>query len=109
MAVLAVMFKTGAPNPLVETLWKNIPPEKEKTVTPANVSVNVKDLLPADFGYYTFSGSLTTPPCSEGVTWYVLKATNTFSSQQLASFAKLYPADNRPIQPTNHRAILVTR
>jgi carbonic anhydrase len=108
-AVVAVLFKKGAANQLLETLWKNIPPEKEKTVTPPDVSVNVKDLLPADFGYYTFSGSLTTPPCTEGVTWYVLKATATLSPQQLASFAKRYPADNRPIQPTYQREILETR
>jgi carbonic anhydrase len=74
LAVVAVLFKIGASDPLLETLWKNIPQEKEKTVTRSSVSINVKDLLPADFGYYTFSGSLTTPPCTEGVTWYVLKS-----------------------------------
>lgn len=109
LAVVAVLFKKGAPNPLLETLWKNIPEEKEKTVTLTDVSVNVKDLLPAALGYYTFSGSLTTPPCTEGVTWYVLKSTATLSPHQLASFAKLYPADNRPIQPTYQREILETR
>jgi carbonic anhydrase len=109
LAVVAVLFKKGAANPLLETLWKNIPPEKEKTVTPPDVSVNVKNLLPTDVGYYTFSGSLTTPPCTEGVTWYVLKATATLSPQQLATFAKLYPADNRPIQPTYQREIMETK
>ena len=109
LAVVAVLFKTGAANPLLETIWKNIPPEKEKTATPSGVSVNVGELLPADFGYYTFSGSLTTPPCTEGVTWYVLKTTATLSPQQLAAFAKLYPADNRPIQPIYQREILETR
>jgi len=69
----------------------------------------VKELLPADAGYYTFTGSLTTPPCTEGVTWYVLKTTSTLSRQQLAAFAKLYPADNRPIQPTYQREILETK
>jgi carbonic anhydrase len=73
------------------------------------MSVNVKDLLPADFGYYTFSGSLTTPPCTEGVTWYVLKTPSSLSPQQLVSFAKLYPANNRPIQPTYQREILETK
>jgi carbonic anhydrase len=108
LAVVAVLFKTGAANPLVETLWKNIPPEKIVT-PPDDVSVNVKDLLPEDFGYYTFSGSLTTPPCTEGVTWYVLKTTSSLSPQQLVSFAKLYPANNRPIQPTYQREILETK
>jgi carbonic anhydrase len=109
LAVVAVLFKNGAPNPLLETLWKYIPAEKEKTVTRSDVSINVKELLPATHGYYTFAGSLTTPPCTEGVTWYVLKEAATLSPEQLAAFAKLYPADNRPIQPTNQREILETK
>jgi carbonic anhydrase len=109
VAVVAVLFKKGPANPLLETLWKNVPAEKEKVASPADKSINVKDLLPSDVGYYTFSGSLTTPPCTEGVTWYVLKASATLSAQQVASFAKLYPADNRPIQPTYQREILETR
>ncbi|HEY1469666.1 MAG TPA: carbonic anhydrase family protein [Candidatus Acidoferrum sp.] len=109
LAVVAVLFKEGAANPLLETLWKNTPTEKEKAVDLSSVSVNVKDLLPADRGYYTFSGSLTTPPCTEGVTWYVLKTASTISPEQLATFAKLYPADNRPIQPTYQREILETK
>jgi carbonic anhydrase len=109
LAVVAVLFTSGAPNSLLETLWNNIPAEKDKTVALASVSINVKDLLPADLGYYTFSGSLTTPPCTEGVTWYVLKTTSSLSPQQLATFAKLYPADNRPIQPSYQREILETK
>jgi carbonic anhydrase len=109
LAVVAVLFEKGAANPLLETLWKNIPAEKGKAVAVSSMSVNVKDLLPADFGYYTFSGSLTTPPCTEGVTWYVLKTPSSLSPQQLVSFAKLYPANNRPIQPTYQREILETK
>ena len=109
LAVVAVLFLKGAANPLLETLWENIPPEKEKAVALSSVSVNVKDLLPADLGYYTFSGSLTTPPCTEGVTWYVLKTTSTLSLRQLDRFAKLYPVNNRPIQPTYQREILETK
>jgi carbonic anhydrase len=109
LAVVAVLFKKGPANPLLETLWKNIPAEKEKTAALYSVSVNAKDVLPKDLGYYTFSGSLTTPPCTEGVTWYVLKNTSTLSLEQLATFAKLYPANNRPIQPTYQRGILETK
>jgi carbonic anhydrase len=109
LTVVAILFKEGAANPLLDTLWKDIPTEKEKAATLSDVSVNVKELLPADAGYYKFSGSLTTPPCTEGVTWYVLKTTSTLSRQQLAAFAKLYPADNRPIQPTYQREILETK
>jgi carbonic anhydrase len=71
--------------------------------------VNVKDFLPADHGYYTYAGSLTTPPCSEGVKWIVMKTAVTASEAQLATFAKLYPGDARPIQPANGREILESR
>jgi carbonic anhydrase len=109
-AVVAILFKEGtAPSPLLDTLWKNIPPQKEKVVEVSVVSINVKELLPAERGYYTFAGSLTTPPCTEGVTWYVLKTPQSISKAQVEAFSKLYKHDNRPIQPTNQREILETK
>jgi len=109
LAVVAIFFKEGAANSFIETVWKNIPTEKEKAMDVPSVSLNVKDLLPSNLGYYTFAGSLTTPPCSEGVTWYVLKTPATLSSGQVAAFAKIYPLNARPIQPTNGREILETK
>ena len=109
LAVVAVLFEKGAANPLFDTVWKNVPAEKEKAVDVTSVSVNAKDLVPAEAGYYTFQGSLTTPPCSEGVTWYVLKKHATLSGEQLDAFAKLYPHNARPIQPTNGREILESK
>jgi len=109
LAVVAILFKTGTPNPLLETLWKNIPSEKDKTVEISAVSVNVKDLLPPEHGYYTFSGSLTTPPCTEGVTWYVLKSTASLSNEQLTAIGKVYPHNNRPTQELAHREVLESK
>ena len=109
LAVVAILFKAGVPNPLLETLWKNIPPEKHKTVEISTVSVNAEELLPSQHSYYTYSGSLTTPPCTEGVTWYVLKSTSTLSDQQLATIMKLYPHNNRPTQKLNHREVLESK
>ncbi len=108
-AVVAVLFDLGAANPLLDTLWKNIPAEKEKEVDVSSISINATDLLPADHGYFTYMGSLTTPPCTEGVTWYVLKAHATISKEQLEEFRKLYPHNARPIQPTNGRPIQETK
>jgi carbonic anhydrase len=108
-AVVAVLLKKGAANALLETVWKNIPAEKEKASEVAGVSINVKDLLPTDHGYYTFAGSLTTPPCTEGVTWYVLKKPVTLSGDQVAAFAKIYAMNARPIQPVNNRELLETK
>jgi carbonic anhydrase len=109
LAVVAVLFELGSANPLIDTLWKNIPSEKEKPEDIPSVSIQVRDLLPNDRGYFTYTGSLTTPPCTEGVSWYVLKRYVTVSPQQLAAFAKIYPMDARPIQPTNGRDILESK
>jgi len=105
LAVVAILFNKGTPSYLLDTIWKNIPSEKEKAVDVPGVAVNVKDLLPSDLRYYTYTGSLTTPPCSEGVTWFVLKTPDTLSEDELAAFAKHYPMNARPIQPTNGREI----
>jgi carbonic anhydrase len=109
LAVVAVLFETGAASPLIATLWKNIPAEKGKAQEFPSVSIQVQDLLPAERGYFTYTGSLTTPPCSEGVTWYVLKSHLTVSPEQVAAFSKFYPGNARPIQPTNGREILETK
>jgi len=109
LAVVAVLLKKGQANTFLDPVWKNIPTEKEKAVDVPGVTLNVKDLLPADHGYFTFAGSLTTPPCSEGVTWYVLKTPVSLSDAQLSAFAKIYPRDARPIQPSNGRDILETK
>jgi len=109
LAVVAVLLKKGETNTFLDSVWKSIPAEKEKAVDVPGVTVNVKDLLPADHGYFTFAGSLTTPPCSEGVTWYVLKTPVSLSDAQLSTFAKIYPRDSRPIQPSHGREILETK
>jgi len=109
LAVVAVLLAQGADNSLIATLWKNLPSEKGKAVDVPGVSVDINQLLPSDHGYYTFAGSLTTPPCSEGVTWYVLKHQSPVSAEEVAAFAKVYPKNARPIQPTNDREIRETK
>ena len=109
LAVVAVLLKKGSSNSFLETIWTNIPKEKDKAMDVSSVSLNVKDILPAEHSYFTFAGSLTTPPCSEEVTWYVLKGQSSLSAEQLAAFAKLYPLNARPIQPSNGRQILETK
>jgi carbonic anhydrase len=91
---------------LVNSLWSNIPANKGKAADVPSVSIQTLDLLPVERSYFTYTGSLTTPPCSEGVTWYVLKSHPTVSAQQIATFSKIYPLNARPIQPRNGRSIL---
>jgi carbonic anhydrase len=62
LAVVAVLFREGTANPLIDLLWKNIPSQREKGQDVSSVSVQVQDLLPSDRGYFRYAGSLTTPP-----------------------------------------------
>jgi carbonic anhydrase len=105
LAVVAVPLTPGAVNPMVALLWNNLPARKRVEVEPKGVQIDATDLLPMDRGYYTFAGSLTTPPCSEGVTWFVLKNPSTLSTAEIDRFAHLYPASERPLQPLNGRVV----
>ena len=106
LAVVAVPLQPGDENALVETLWRNLPKAGEEEVTNAAVTINAASLLPATFGYYAYSGSLTTPPCSEGVRWLVLKTPTEVSDQEVSLFAARYPNNARPVQPLNGRQVL---
>lgn len=107
LAVVAVLLKTGSPNSVLDVLWSHLPKEKDQTISVPDV-INVANLLPASRGYYTYSGSLTTPPCTEGVRWFVLKQTVEVSPQQVQAFAKLYPDNARPVQPLHGRTVQET-
>ena len=109
LAVVAVLLRPGPANIMVETLWRNLPKEKEHEGSPAGVRINPAELIPPDHAYFTFTGSLTTPPCTEGVRWIVMKAPLTLSSGEIATFAARYPNDARPIQQLNERKILATK
>ena len=109
LAVVAVLLDKGGASDLIDTLWKNIPPEKGKENAVDGTTIDVSKLLPDKRDYYTFQGSLTTPPCSEGVTWFVLKTPVKIADAEIASFAKIYPLNARPTQPTNGRSIQTTK
>ena len=105
-AVVAVMFDVGAENAALKALWAAVPEKTEQEVSiPAQLDLNT--LLPTDKHYWRFSGSLTTPPCSEGVTWIVLKQSMTLSDAQLKKFAQtMHHDNNRPTQPLNGRVVV---
>ncbi|QNI30681.1 carbonic anhydrase family protein [Alloacidobacterium dinghuense] len=109
LAVVAVLLQKGEDNPLVHELWEDIPKEKDKEEHLNNIQIDLAKLLPADRGYYTFDGSLTTPPCSEGVTWYVLKHPVTVTTAEIEQFSKLYRANARPTQPLYGRVVLESK
>jgi carbonic anhydrase len=109
IAVVAVLLEQGKDNPVIQTVWNNLPLEKNEDVAPPASSIDVAQLLPESRSYYTYMGSLTTPPCSEGVLWLVLKQPQQLSAEQLAIFARLYPNNARPIQPGFSRLIKESR
>jgi carbonic anhydrase len=109
LAVVAVLLEAGKENPLVRELWNNLPKVKEEEEAREGVQIDANDLLPSERRYYTFEGSLTTPPCSENVTWLVLEQPVPVSAAEIARFAKLYPADARPTQPLYDRVLKETR
>lgn len=104
LAVVAVQLNGGSPNGLVQTIWNNLPLEKNDPVIPTS-TIDMNQLLPERREYYTYMGSLTTPPCSEGVLWMVMKQPVQLSADQIAIFARLYPMNARPIQAGSGRLI----
>ena len=109
LAVVSVMFVEGKANATVATLWKQMPSEEGEKVALTS-EVNAAGLLPKKRAYYRYNGSLTTPPCSEGVWWLVLKEPVSVSQQQVEAFTKVmgHP-NNRPVQAVNARSILQPR
>lgn len=106
LAVIALMFKAGADNTELEKAWSYMPEYAEQSnelPDPLNGDI----LLPQNHDYYRYNGSLTTPPCTEGVTWIVMKDYQTASQDQIDRFVHVMHHDNnRPVQPINARLII---
>jgi carbonic anhydrase len=106
LAVVAVMFEVGEENPTISRIWQ-VMPKRVGDKKSLSSSVQPYKLLPADRSYYRFNGSLTTPPCTEGVRWLVMKKPVPVSARQISEFERVmgYP-NNRPVQPLNSRTVL---
>jgi carbonic anhydrase len=109
LAVVAVLMEGGKEQSLLRTLWTHLPLEQNKPVTRPEVKIDPAQLLPAKRNYFTFMGSLTTPPCTEDVLWLVLKTPMPVSKEQLAGFATVYKNNVRPVQAVNNRVIKESR
>jgi carbonic anhydrase len=108
LAVVAVLLEKGAEHPLIQTLLNNLPLEQGSEMAPEE-SIDPSRLLPENRAYWTYMGSLTTPPCTEGVLWMVLKQPLQVASDQVAIFSRVFRNNSRPIQPQNGRLIKETR
>jgi carbonic anhydrase len=105
LAVVAVLMDKGARSPLVQAVFDNLPKAKEQETSVAGLSIDLNALLPDNRAYYSFTGSLTTPPCSEDVGWFVLKTPAQVSAEQVARFGRVYAMNARPVQPLNGRVV----
>lgn len=105
LAVLAVLFDPGEASPMIQKIWTHMPLDAGDRVRLPDGLIDVNDTLPKDRRYYQFIGSLTTPPCTEGVLWLVLRQPMTVSREQLRLFAQLFPNNARPIQPSFGRVV----
>ena len=106
LAVIAVMFVEGKANQSIANAWPHMP-EKASEKRSLSSAVSAEGILPSSQDYYRFNGSLTTPPCSEGVWWLVMKEPVTASKEQIEKFSQVmgHP-NNRPLQPLNARPVL---
>lgn len=99
LMVVGVMMKQGRFNPVIEAVWLASQDEQ------ASTAINLLKMLPKNKSYYTYQGSLTTPPCSEGARWVLMRQPIRLSNQQIAFFSARHPNSNRAIQPTYERVI----
>ena len=104
LAVVAVLFKACQENNTIAQIWRRLPTE-EGALRNMSRKINVLKMFPNNRGYYQYAGSLTTPPCSEGVKWMVLKNTVPVSDAQVKTFADLIDNNARPVQEKFHRVV----
>jgi carbonic anhydrase len=106
LAVVSVLFKKGAANADLAKILKKMPKKKGEKYALNDANLGAETLLPKVRSYYRFIGSLTTPPCSEGVRWFVMSEPVELSTEQLKAFEAVMGKNNRPVQPINARLIL---
>ena len=106
LAVVGVFFKQGKHDEALETVWRHMPENANEKKTLADIRLSAADLLPQNRSYTHFNGSMTTPPCSEGVNWFVLSEPLEASAVQIQRFSKIIGNNARPVQKLNNRFVL---
>ncbi|MCG3142975.1 MAG: hypothetical protein HONDAALG_00280 [Gammaproteobacteria bacterium] len=106
LAVVGVLLEKGEKNPVLSQVWGKSLPKTEGRELALKTPIDLNGLLPSDRAAYRYLGSLTTPPCSEGVKWIVMKSSVTMTTRQIAAFKKIFPMNARPLQPINARSIV---
>lgn len=109
LAVLSVLITEGSANSALTKLWSVLPAAESDQETAIEGTFNLNDLLPTDLHSFRYQGSLTTPPCTEGVQWIVLENPVQWSKEQISTFAAIFPHDNRPVQTLGTREIVADK
>jgi carbonic anhydrase len=104
LAVVGILLQEGAENAAYQAFLSNLPDHESKEAA-KGAKINVAELLPATHATFRYDGSLTTPPCTEGVRWFVMTTPVNLSHAQLAALEKVFKGNNRPVQPLNDRAL----
>ena len=104
LAVVGLLFELGEPSPVVQAILDAAPPAGE--TTSEGISLSASACVPSGTAYYSYDGSKTTPPCQEGVSWFVMREPRTISQAQVDGLLALSGGpNNRPVQPVGGRAI----
>lgn len=109
LAVVAVLMELGEDNPVLGQVWSRMPMKTGEQFALDSSRTALENFLPKERAYYAFQGSLTTPPCSEGVSWFILKQPVKMSEAQLMTFKRLFPLNARPTQALNARLVQESR
>ena len=107
LAVIGVLIDVGRINTAFASFWHYLPSASGESKQIKEIILNASNLLPSTKHTYRYTGSLTTPPCSEGVKWFVLTTPVEMSQSQIAAFKTILFGNNRPVQPLNDRELLV--
>lgn len=105
LAVVGVMFEEGEAEPGLDPVWNNLP--EAQGHVPVGAVIDANQFLPEDLTAWRYAGSLTTPPCSEGVAWTVIQSPITASAEQIAGYTARYDNNYRPVQPLGERDVTV--
>lgn len=109
LAVVSILVRMGPPLPEMDKILSRLPRQPNSTVTHPEITVNPLRFLPGQGGYLTYTGSLTTPPCTEGVQWFVLGAPISLSREQIVTLVGRYTFNARPVQDLNARRITIVK
>lgn len=101
--IVAVLYDVGVADPMLGSLWTYLPTDPGQPIPLQDLLINAQDLMPTIQDFYVYSGSLTTPPCSEGVTWMVYSAPMSISAEQADAFERLIGPNARPLQQPHDR------